>query len=90
MSHYGNLGALAFRILAVIAFFIGISGLLYWIPTVSRLAETAPRYADAYARAGSSVFYTFGGIVLFFLGRPLGRLVSWGLEMKDIEPGVGR
>ena len=80
MSHYGNLGTLAFRVVAVLIFGIGVTGLIYWLPTVSQMAASSPRYADASVRLVSSIDYSGGGVILFLLSKLLGRFVSKGLK----------
>ena len=80
MNHYGNLGALAFRVVAVLIFGIGVTGLIYWLPTVSQMVASSPRYADASVRLVSSIDYTGGGVILFLLSKLLGRFVSKGLQ----------
>ena len=77
LSHYEKLGVLVLRLVAVVAAGLGLLGLAYH-SLVS--AAGSALSAEAQERFAGSIWYLGGGILLFVLSRPLGRLLGRRLE----------
>ena len=77
MNHYQKLATVLIRCAAAGSIALGLLGLIYGAALVARGASLSPEQAE---RFGSSPWYVFFGLLLFFLGRPLGRLLGRGLD----------
>jgi len=77
MNHYAKLAAVGVRVAAAIVFMFGLVGLLYTIGCallgLYPLAELA-RYFY------SGIIYTILGVIIFLLGKVIGRFVARGIE----------
>ena len=77
MNHYQKVATVLIRAAGVTTVALGVFGLLYGMGLMSRGVHLTAEQAD---RFGASVWYVVFGVVLYLLGRPLGRLVGRGLD----------
>lgn len=80
MNHYSKLATSIVRLLGVLAALLGLMGFLYagLVPLI--LSGGSPEQAWQSARLLSSAIFLIAGIFLYFIGKPIGRLVGAGLE----------
>jgi hypothetical protein len=78
MNRYANLGVLIFRTIGVVMFAIGLMGVLYYALSVWVSSSTGD--TEGSARAIASPFYMGAGLIMFLVGKPLGKLVGKGLS----------
>lgn len=77
MNHYQKVAIVLVRGAGAAAVAVGLLGFVYGTALVARGTSLSPEQAE---RFGSSVWYIVFGLVLFLLGRPLGRLLGRGLD----------
>jgi hypothetical protein len=75
MNAHQKTGILVIRLAALLAVVLGCLGLIYWAAVVLGLAPPSSR-----ASLGVSACWILGGLALWILSRPLGRLLGRGLE----------
>jgi hypothetical protein len=76
MNHYQKVGTVLIRAAGIATAALGVFGFLYGVGLMVRGIQLTAEQAD---RFGGSVWYVVFGVVLYLLGRPLGRLVGRGL-----------
>ena len=77
MGHYQRLAVFLVRCFAMAMAALGVFGAVYGMMLLA--FGTAPR-PDQTERLYASFWYVLFGLVLFLLGRPLGRLLGGGLD----------
>jgi hypothetical protein len=77
MNHYQKLAIVLIRFAGCAAVAVGLLGFVYGAALMARGASLSPEQAE---RFGSSAWYVVFGLILFLLGRPLGRLLGRGLD----------
>ena len=77
MSHYQKLATMLVRGAGIAALALGLLGLIYGAVLHARGVSLTAEQAE---RFGASVWYVVIGLLLFLLGRPLGRLIGRGLD----------
>ena len=80
MGHYAKLAAMIIRVLGVIIALIGVMGFVYWGLAGVFLEQATPERSVQVARVLSSAEFMGVGVIVFLLGRPLGRLIGKGLD----------
>ena len=77
MNHYQKLATVLIRGAGITSVALGVLGFLYGVVLVTRGTTLTPEQAD---RLSGSVWYAVLGLILYVLGRPLGRLIGRGLD----------
>jgi hypothetical protein len=77
VNHYQKIATVLVRGAGITALALGLLGLLYGAVLQARGVSLTVEQAE---RFGSSVWYVMFGLILFVLGRPLGRLLGRELD----------
>ncbi len=77
MNHYQKLATILVRCAGMASAGLGLMGFVYGWVLIARGTQFTPEQAERFT---ISFWYVLLGIVLFFLGRPLGRLLGRKLE----------
>ena len=78
MNHYSKLSIILFRILGSLLMLLGFMGLAYWLFADLLLEPDADPISSA--RGLSAVIFLLVGLIIYYLGKPIGRIIS-----KDIK-----
>ena len=77
MSHYAKLAAVAVRVAAALLFMLGLTSFVY---TLVCAAFRVYPLAELGRYFYSAIIYTLLGVVIFLLGKSIGRFVARGIE----------
>jgi len=77
MSHYTKLSIIFFRILGTLSILLGFMGVVYWL-LGTLLGSTSDSMSSA--RGLSSIIFIFAGIIIYYLGKPISKIIG-----KDID-----
>ena len=80
MNHYAKLATTVIRLLGVLSALLALMGFLYAALVPFFLNGTSPELAWQSARLLSAAIFLVVGIFLYFIGKPMGKLVGAGLE----------
>ena len=88
MNHYQKLAVLWVRGVAMMMAALGLLGAVYGLVLLRSGAEFN---ADQTERFNASFWYIVVGPIVFFMARPVGRLLGYGLQVEPApsEPRVG-
>lgn len=81
MNRYLNVCTIILRFVALTSALFGLFGFTYLLRNAAGL-ETSGRYTDGQALA-SGIFYLLLGVGIFFLSKPLAKVLCWNLEGND-------
>ena len=77
MNHYQKIAILLVRFAGAGSIAVGFLGFIYGAVLVARRVTLSPEQTE---RFGSSIWYIVFGLIIFFLARPVGRLLGRGLD----------
>ena len=82
MNHYSKLATTVIRLLGVLSALLSLMGFLYAALVPLFLSGSSPEQAWQSARLLSAAIFLAVGIFLYFIGKPIGKLVGAGLEQS--------
>ena len=79
MNHYSKLSVMIIRLVGVLSFLVGFMGLVYGVLAGTLLSTNNPEYTLRSARLVSAGIFILVGVIVYLLGKPIGRIVGRGI-----------